>query len=214
MVGIYKITNPKGKIYIGQSININKRKSAYKCIDKRIMGPKIYNSIQKYGWENHTFEIIEECLVNELFEKESYWKITTLESQGGEWNKVLFCNLYDIGSFGPLSDHVKNKIKGQKRTKETKQKMRESKLGKPSNFQNHTHSVLTKQKMRESKLGKPSNNKKRKISQYDLNGNFLKTWDSLKEISLTLNLSHNSIHRCCQKKQKKAFNYIWKYKIL
>jgi hypothetical protein len=86
------------------------------------MGPKIYNSIQKYGWENHTFEIIEECLVDELFEKESYWKIITLESQGGEWNKVLFCNLYDIGSFGPLSDHVKNKIKGQKRTKETKQK--------------------------------------------------------------------------------------------
>jgi len=212
MIGIYKITNPKGKIYIGQSININKRKSAYKCIDKRIMGPKIYNSIQKYGWENHVFEIIEECLIDELFERESYWKTTILESQEGEWNKVLFCNLYDIGSFGPLSDHVKNKIRGQKRTEETKQKMRESKLGKPSNFQNHTHSVLTKQKMRESKLGKPSNNKKRKISQYDLNGDFLKTWDSLKEISLTLNLSPNSINRCCQEKQKKAFNYIWKYK--
>ena len=188
MVGIYKITNPKGKIYIGQSININKRKYAYKCIDKRIMGPKIYNSIQKYGWKNHVFELIEECLVDKLFERETHWKIITLESQEWEWNKVLFCNLYDIGSFGPLSDHVKNKIRGQKRTEETKQKMRES------------------------KLGKPSNNKKKKISQYDLNGDFLKTWDSLKEISLTLNLSHNSINRCCQEKQKKAFNYIWKYK--
>ena len=26
MVGIYKITNPKGKIYIGQSVDLDKRK--------------------------------------------------------------------------------------------------------------------------------------------------------------------------------------------
>jgi len=29
MVGIYKITNPNGKIYIGQSINIESRKRVY-----------------------------------------------------------------------------------------------------------------------------------------------------------------------------------------
>jgi group I intron endonuclease len=211
MVGIYKITNPKGKIYIGQSININKRKSAYKCIDKRIMGPKIYNSIRKYGWENHTFEIIEECLVDELFERESYWKIITLESQEGEWNKVLFCNLHDAGSSGPLSDHIKNKIKGKKRTLETKQKMRENKLGKPSNFKGCSHSKTTKQKMRENKLGKPSNRKKIKIFQYDLNENFVKEWESVNEIKSQLNLNKTSILNCCQNIQKKAFNYIWKY---
>ena len=30
MIGIYKITNPKGKIYIGQSINIENRFKVYK----------------------------------------------------------------------------------------------------------------------------------------------------------------------------------------
>ena len=29
MIGIYKITNPSGKIYIGQSINIENRKKIY-----------------------------------------------------------------------------------------------------------------------------------------------------------------------------------------
>jgi len=211
MIGIYRITNPKGKIYIGQSINIHKRKSSYKYVDKRIIGPKIYNSLKKYGWENHIFEIIEECSINNLHERETYWKKIALESNNREWNQVLFCNLHDVGSHGPLSDHIKNKIKGQKRSEQTKQKMRESKLNKPSNFLNHIHSPTTKQKMSESKLGKPSNNKKKKISQYNLNGDFIKTWDSLTDISSTLNLSHNSINRCCQEKQKKAFNYIWKY---
>ena len=48
MVGIYRIINPKGKIYIGQSTNILKRKSSYKgyrCKDQI----SIYRSLKKYG---------------------------------------------------------------------------------------------------------------------------------------------------------------------
>ena len=205
------MVNPGGKIYIGQTINLQKRKSNYKCMDRRTMGPKIFYSLQKYGWETHLFEVIEECSNDNLFEREIYWKQYYLDQNNGNWDMVLFCNLHDIGSFGPLSDHIKNKIKGQKRSEETKQKMRESKLGKPSNYLNHNHTPETKQKIRESRLGKPSNRPKIKISQHDLEGNFIKTWNSLKDISRTLNLSHNSINRCCQGKQRKAFNYIWRY---
>jgi group I intron endonuclease len=51
MVGIYKITNPKGKIYIGQSVDIEKRKYYYQALHckKQTM---LYNSIKKYGWDN------------------------------------------------------------------------------------------------------------------------------------------------------------------
>lgn len=72
MIGIYKITNPNGKIYIGQSTNIDNRKYYYasvKC-DKQ---HKLYHSLQKYGWEEHTFEIIEECSLEQLNEREIYW---------------------------------------------------------------------------------------------------------------------------------------------
>ena len=58
IIGIYKIINPKGKIYIGQSTNLKKREDSYEKLrcDKQY---KLYNSLQKYGWEQHIFEIIE-----------------------------------------------------------------------------------------------------------------------------------------------------------
>jgi group I intron endonuclease len=66
MVGIYKITNPKGKIYIGQSKNINNRFDSYKKLYHCSQQRKLYNSLKKYGPENHKFEIIKECNIQDL----------------------------------------------------------------------------------------------------------------------------------------------------
>jgi group I intron endonuclease len=73
--GIYKIncliTN---KIYIGYSSNMYLREKFYK--NGGIIKSKqnsIKQSIIKYGWDNHYFEIIEECDVNLLQEKEEYY---------------------------------------------------------------------------------------------------------------------------------------------
>lgn len=71
--GIYKITSIVGKIYIGQSINIMYRWEKYYQKLRCKQQIKLYNSLKKYGSENHTFEIIEECQVELLDEKEIYW---------------------------------------------------------------------------------------------------------------------------------------------
>ena len=76
-IGIYKITNPEGKIYIGQSINIEKRWKGYKNFHCKGQH-KLYNSLKKYGPENHTFEIIEECIMEELDIREEFYKKTHL----------------------------------------------------------------------------------------------------------------------------------------
>lgn len=61
---IYKITNPSGKIYIGSTINIKDRIYRYKT--NRVKNQiKISRSINKYGWENHLFEVIYECDASE-----------------------------------------------------------------------------------------------------------------------------------------------------
>jgi group I intron endonuclease len=73
MIGIYKITSPSGKVYIGQSINIKKRISNYKSTSCKKQS-KLYHSIKKHGWENHKFEVIEECVVHLLNERERYWQ--------------------------------------------------------------------------------------------------------------------------------------------
>ena len=73
MIGIYKITNPTGKIYIGQSVDIEARLLQYKHVSQYSLGRKIKNSIIKYGWENHTHEIIEECFLDQLDDREIFW---------------------------------------------------------------------------------------------------------------------------------------------
>ena len=55
------------------------------------------------------------------------------------------------------------------------------------------------------------NSRKRKINQYDLNGNFIKTWDSATDISKKYNITKQSIVSCCRNKSKMCMNYKWQY---
>jgi len=73
--GIYKITSPTGRVYIGQSVSVKRRFSEYKSSKNRKGSqPILYRSFKKHGVENHTFEILEECNVEELNCKERYWQ--------------------------------------------------------------------------------------------------------------------------------------------
>lgn len=58
---------------------------------------------------------------------------------------------------------------------------------------------------------KASNSKKIKINQYDLDGNFIKQWDYVREIQKVLNVNNANIIECCKGKRKTAGGYIWKY---
>ena len=73
IIGIYKITSPSGKIYVGQSVNIEKRKIQHNNFNEIKKHPKLFNSVKKYGIETHIFEIIEECIIEQLNEREIYW---------------------------------------------------------------------------------------------------------------------------------------------
>lgn len=77
-IGIYKITNLiNGMTYVGQSNNIAER---WKQHIKRGVGAdpptqnKLYPAMLEFGAENFTFEIIEECSVTQLNEREKYYQ--------------------------------------------------------------------------------------------------------------------------------------------
>lgn len=74
MIGIYKITSPNNRIYIGQSLNIEKRFNQYNRLKNCKSQIKLYRSFLKHSVENHFFEIIEECSVELLNERERYWQ--------------------------------------------------------------------------------------------------------------------------------------------
>lgn len=58
IIGIYKITSPSGKIYIGQSLDIHYRWNVQYFKLKCKSQTKLYESFLEHGVENHTFEII------------------------------------------------------------------------------------------------------------------------------------------------------------
>lgn len=73
MIGIYKITNlVNGKSYIGQSINIQQRWKTHRN-RYQVEDTLLYRAIRKYGLDNFSFKVIEECQKNELNEREIYW---------------------------------------------------------------------------------------------------------------------------------------------
>ncbi len=73
MIGIYKITKiSTGKSYIGQSNDIERRFKEHQTKGKTSRIP-VDIAIKKYGINAFTYEILEECSLNKLNEKEEYW---------------------------------------------------------------------------------------------------------------------------------------------
>ena len=114
MIGIYKITSPSKKVYIGQSIDIENRFKQYKSLYKSKGQIGLNNSFVKYGIDKHKFEVLCECEESELNDKERYYQdvFSVIDKNG------LNCKL------------TKSSDKSGKHSEETKLKMSESKKGK------------------------------------------------------------------------------------
>jgi hypothetical protein len=52
----------------------------------------------------------------------------------------------------------------------------------------------------------------KQVEQYDLNSNYIGTFDSIKKASNNLNINHSQIVQCCKGNYKSAGGFIWKYK--
>lgn len=54
----------------------------------------------------------------------------------------------------------------------------------------------------------------KKVNQYDLKGNFIKQYNSIKEAATIIGINSSGITNCCKRKfrQKTAGNFVWRYK--
>lgn len=74
--GIYKIENKlNGKMYVGLTNNIDRRWGEHRKNLRQGKHPNIHlqSSVNKYGIENFTFDIIEKCDLVDLAKRELYW---------------------------------------------------------------------------------------------------------------------------------------------
>ena len=147
--GIYKIENKEnGKFYIGSAVHFYNRKSDH--FRRLRLGihknTHLQNSYNKYGKENFTMFLIEECTKEELSVKEQYY-IDTLKPDynicskvEGRWglnhteeakSKIAdsvkkFHN--EIGHSEETKNKIANSLKGKKQSPETIEKRRQANI--------------------------------------------------------------------------------------
>lgn len=186
ITGIYRITNPNGDVYIGQSKNILSRYYKYfnlKCEKQQV----IYRSLKKYGPENHLFDIIEECDSLQLIEREIYHKSKFIDEY--TWDKALFCHLMD-GDSGPHIQSISSNLK------------RSTSLKKYWGNKTHPNSGKILPLNVIEKRYKP-------IIQYSLDGDFIREWISQLDV---YNLLQVDINNCLKNRYRTAGGFQWKYK--
>jgi len=124
--GIYKIENKiNGKVYIGQSVDV------YRRLKKHIWeiennNSVLYKAFRKYGVENFSYELIEECDVKQLDEREVFY-IQKYNSYIGAENS----NGYNLNIGGGVN-------RGWIPTEENRNNFRNANIGGKSHFARKT----------------------------------------------------------------------------
>lgn len=212
---IYKTTNNiNGKIYIGQHIT-DRLSDGYKG-----SGIVIEQAFKKYGKHNFKMDILE------FYEGDSKEEFNNLERSYIEkfdsinpeigYNRTLCCGGGFLGEevykkrVYRHSEEAKRKIglahKGKIVSKETIEKMRKANLGKVNNCKKKT--------IEERKKRVISRKRERPILQYDLDGNFIREWESLCEAGRFYGLCYgaSAIKVACDNPNRTCKGFKWKYK--
>lgn len=225
---IYKHTSPYGKVYIGMTCQEPIKRWKYGWGYKN--NYHFNSAIQKYGWDNFEHEI----LYAGLTQDEASAKEQELIEKYNSNNPKFGYNISSGGHGGregvPQNDDAKRKISeankgrlsgeknhlygvrrfqeenpfyGKHHSEETKEKLSKLRSGekKPDDF---------KTKISKAVSGK-NNPRAKKVSQYDLDMNLIKTWDYLKLAANTLNITEKDIRNCCKGTRESYKGYIWKY---
>lgn len=206
-------------VYMHKNIINNKKYIGITCQkpQERWRGGKGYKTgffkkaIDKYGWENFEHIILYENLTKENACKKEISLIRKYKTMDPKYGYNL-CE----GGIATIGYH---------HTEESRQKMSNSRKGMYIGEKNpmyHKHPIwygrhLTeehKRKISEAKRGKFTSYTKKlckRIDQYTIEGNFIKTWDSIAEIERTLDIKGTHISRVCRNKRKTTGGYKWEY---
>lgn len=230
---IYKITSPSGKLYIGKTVDFDSRITNYRNLNCH-QQKAIYASILKYGWENHTVEILEESNPDKLNELEVKY---IREYNSFKRDNPLGLNLTrgGEGSLGRKdTDEVKkkraNKHIGTKRSSEARRLMSDKKKGKvpfastlPRSEKQLYHSKFgnlgrkkSKEAAQKEMQTKLANflNKFGGILQYTIDGRLVKEWQMLpKQVAKEVKLDDSYLLTVLKSTTKKtAKGFLWKFK--
>lgn len=159
---IYVIENLiNHKKYVGQTIDPNMRWKRHKTDDIKDPTLLIGKAFLKYGIENFTFTVIEECEDSLMSKREEYW-ICELKT----CIKDKDSHGYNMTRGGKAMFGNNNPFYGKTHTEETKQvlsKLAKERIGEKNSFYKHKHSEETRQKISQANKGRKHTEEELKI---------------------------------------------------
>jgi group I intron endonuclease len=176
MIGIYKIINPKGKVYIGQTIDYYRRLRHYRLL-KCKQQPKLYASLVEYGFAKHMVILIKECNVEELTKWERHFQEMYKSVGTNGLNCILVKDEHFTGGHSEESKKkISDSLKGRKANKnaidalieynKTRTLTQENRVNLGNGNRGKKFSDEWRDKMSQAKLGiKKTNEVKNKISE-------------------------------------------------
>lgn len=225
---IYCTTNSiNGKQYVGKHLT-NDLNDSYLG-----SGLILEKAVAKNGLKNFNKEILEHCsTIEELNLKEKYWikKLNSHVSLGG-YNLTWGGDGGDTFTHSPnkeltrerrresikkywdnISEEDKekriSKIRGKKRSEESKARYSKAKKGIPKTKE---HLENLSKSLKKVKAGKPTYNQKA-VDMYDLDMNFLEDFVSIQDASRKTGHNAFTICKICKGQKGKIKNHIFKYK--
>lgn len=215
MCGIYKIENLiNGKIYIGKSVNIEKRFRTHINDSFNENKPEynhlIHKAIRKYNVENFSFDIIEECNEDELNSKEMYWihiyDCCVLDgrdkgynmTRGGEGSSYIdVYKVHELWDNGLSVSEIAEKLHYDRHAVSIRVKEYDNYT--QEEHENRHYNLIAKSRQKE-------------IYQYDLIGNFIEQYDSILEASEKTGIGYRTICSNIQGQTSSAGGFQWRYK--
>ena len=214
IIGIYKIENLiNGKKYIGQSIDIQRRFEEHKR-DKD--NCRIHQAIRKYGINNFSFEIIEECSPSMLDEREKYW-IKYYDSFNNGYNATHGGNQDILPAIKACQKtvyqydfnlHLINIYSG------VREASRQTGIH-PSSIGECCRHILGQAGgyifCYEGDIPIKPRLHKKKVIQYTLKDEPIQEFNSIQEASIATNSNRNAISMVCRGKRLTANGFKWRY---
>lgn len=187
---VYVHIFPNNKKYFG--ITSKKVTERWKRGNGYCNNKHMKHAIDKYGWENIKHEILFENLTKEEAEQKEIELIAKYQTTKDE-------NGYNKENGGNHNGKMTNKIK---------EKLSKSHLG-------YKMEEKTKLKISETLKGTRHGMaiiKMKPINMYDLDGNFIKSFDCMCDCQRELGVKKQNISLCCQGKRKSTHGYKFEYK--
>ena len=212
--GIYMWTSPSGKSYIGQSVDLQKRKWAFLHFSDRYGGQKINRARKKYSHKSlWNYKVLEYCGIDKLDERERYYieLYDTINNgynceSGGNENKIV-----SDESKQKMSEAKKGKycgenspLYGKHLTEEHKSKLSKAKKGENNPMYGKHRDDETKDKIRLRR--------NKAVVQYTKEGEFIAEYESALVAKNITGINNSHIGDCCLGKRKSAGGFKWTFK--